>query len=63
MKYIEGFSENNQGTTVELTRREILALLAKLDNAPNRRTILSPCGRIVVRAVEDREHHIPAVTH
>jgi hypothetical protein len=57
MKYIEGFAENNQGATLELTRRNLTTLLAKLDDPLSVRTLLSPCGKIYVKAVEDDRHY------
>lgn len=42
---------------LELTRRNLEALLAKLDDPESARTLVSPCGRISVRAVEDKVHY------
>ncbi len=51
MKYIPGHK------TVELTRRNLLALLAKLDDPDSLRTIIDSEGAMAVRAVEDSEHY------
>lgn len=57
MKYIEtdGFGLHR----VELTRRNLLSLLAKLDgNPPNSAcTLIDPDTKIAVRAVEDDVHY------
>lgn len=42
---------------VELTRRNLLALLEKLDDPDSARTIIDGEGRIAVHAVEDIEHY------
>jgi hypothetical protein len=42
---------------VELTRRNLNALLAKLDDPLSHRTLLDPDCQIAVRAVEDPEHY------
>lgn len=46
---------------VELTRRNLTALLAKLDDPDSQRTLISPGFHgdpvIAVRAVEDEEHY------
>lgn len=54
MKYIEGGPP-----TVELTRRNLLSLLAKLDGHPvgSTCTLIDPDNRIAVKAVEDSEHY------
>lgn len=57
MKYIEGFAENNQGATLELTRRNLEILLAKLDDPLSGTTLLTPCGKMWVKAVENDEHY------
>lgn len=49
MKYIE------DGRIVELTARNVAALLAKLDDRLSARALLSPEGDVMVRAVEDAE--------
>lgn len=45
--------------SLELSRRNLTALLAKLDGHPagSLCTIVSTCGRMVVKAVEDAEHY------
>jgi hypothetical protein len=58
MKYI--LTGNETGLpTVELTRRNLLALLAKLDgNPPNSKcTIIDPQEKVAVKAVENEEHY------
>ena len=56
MRYID-----NEGDfpIVELTRRNLVALLAKLDGHPpdSARTLIDPEDRIAVRAVEDAAHY------
>ena len=42
---------------LELTRRNLQALLDKLDDAQSARMIVAPDRSIVVRAVEDDEHY------
>lgn len=57
MKYVErGIL---QMPTVELTRRNLMALLAKLDGQPSDSmcTIVDPDHRIAVKAVEDAAHY------
>jgi hypothetical protein len=46
VKYIK------KGQIVELTVRNITALLAKLDDRVSARTLISPAGDVIVRAVE-----------
>lgn len=54
MKYIE-----NEGDypILELTRRNLQALLDKLDDPLSNRTLTDPDRQIMVRAVEDQEHY------
>lgn len=42
---------------VELTRRNLTALLEKLDDPCSARTLISPDGLVAVKAVEDAEHY------
>lgn len=42
---------------VELTRRNLEALLAKLDDPLSHRTLVDPANHIAVRAVEDSDHY------
>ncbi len=42
---------------VELTRRNLTVLLAKLDDPLSVRTILDGEGKVAVRAVEDKAHY------
>lgn len=42
---------------VELTRRNLTALLEKLDDPASARILISPERTIAVRAVEDAEHY------
>lgn len=57
MKFLE--RGDLQIPTVELTRRNLLALLAKLDGKPSDLlcTVVDPSGSIAVKAVEDDEHY------
>jgi len=43
--------------TVELTRRNLEALLAKLDDPLSERTLINGSGTIAVKAVPDEEHY------
>lgn len=43
--------------TLELTRRNLMALLAKLDDPLSYRTLMDGEDQIYVRAVEDVEHY------
>ena len=55
MKYIE-----TQGAglpVVELTERNLRALLEKLTDPNSQRTIIDPDSNIAVRAVPDEEHY------
>lgn len=47
----------DQVVMVELTRRNLTVLLAKLDDLHSARTIVAPTGDVVIRAVEDIEHY------
>jgi len=42
---------------LEMTRRNLVSLLEKLDDPNSARMIGDPDGNIVVRAVEDSEHY------
>lgn len=57
MRYIS----DDRLPVLELSRRNLEALLAKLDDPASARTLLSPGGPgdpvIAVRAVEDAEHY------
>ena len=57
MKYVPGDETNIQ--RIELSRRNLISLLAKLDgNPPNSAcTLIDPDNRIAVKAVEDAEHY------
>lgn len=52
MRFIEG-----EVPTVELTRRNLTTLLAKLDDPLSHRTLLCPDSKVYVKAVEDQEHY------
>lgn len=54
MKFIE--SEGDY-PIVELTRRNLTGLLAKLDDPLSARSLIDPDRRIMVRAVEDADHY------
>lgn len=43
--------------TVELTRRNLQTLLAKLDDPSSARTLIDPDWIIAVKAVEDEAHY------
>ena len=43
---------------LELTRRNLEALLAKLDDPVSQRVLIDPDHTIAVRAVEDEEHYL-----
>ena len=43
--------------TLELSKRNLQALLAKLDDPNSKRTIIDPDNQIAVKAVPDREHY------
>ena len=53
MKYTEAGGRR----TLELTRRNLTVLLAKLDDPSSLRTIIDPDDQIAVHAVEDYEHY------
>lgn len=53
MKYVE----TNSMPVVELTRRNLTVLLAKLDDPASARTLIDGTNAIAVRAVEDEEHY------
>lgn len=58
MKFVESESECAAGVHVlELTRRNLQALLAKLDDPLSERMLIAPGGRLAVKAVEDDEHY------
>lgn len=44
-------------STLELTRRNLEGLLAKLDDPHSLRTLIAPEGTIAVVAVENDEHY------
>lgn len=52
MKFIDG-----ELPVLELTRRNLTTLLAKLDDPISARMIIDPDNIIAVRAVEDSEHY------
>lgn len=56
LKFIPS-SENDLVGTLELSRRNIEILIAKLSDPKGARTLIDPDGRIAVRAVEDHEHY------
>jgi hypothetical protein len=51
------FIPSDDTPTLELTRRNLETLLAKLDDPKSLRTLLDPDEHIYVRAVEDAEHY------
>ena len=56
MKYIDR-DHTGYLPMVELTRRNLQALLDKLDDPLSERTLIDPTYRIAVKAVEDSEHY------
>lgn len=56
MKYIDD-SAYGDFPTVELTRRNLQALLDKLDDPNSNRTLIDGDRRVAVRSVEDDEHY------
>jgi hypothetical protein len=54
VRYIE---EGEEIPVVELTRRNLIALLAKLDDPLSARTLVDPEHKIAVTAVPDEEHY------
>lgn len=61
-------SEGEGVAYLELTRRNLVTLLSKLDGYPvdSECTLISPCRGIVVKAVEDAEHYsdrVPGDVH
>ena len=57
MKYIEAVDNELALPMVELTRRNLETLLAKLDDPISARTLVCPDDRIAVRAVENSAHY------
>lgn len=55
MKFIP--SNSDKAPTLELTRRNLETLLAKLDDPLSQRTLLDPDDKVYVRAVEDDQHY------
>jgi hypothetical protein len=56
MKYLKPHRPG-EVPVVELTRRNLVALLEKLDDPKSARTLVDRTDRIAVRAVEDVEHY------
>lgn len=54
LKYIDDVGDY---PVVELTRRNLTSLLAKLDDPLSNRAIIDGERRVMVRAVEDAEHY------
>ena len=58
MKFIADQNNTEFGVpTVELTRRNLMALLTKLDDPASMRTIIDGERTIAIKAVEDEEHY------
>lgn len=55
MKFIE--ASDGRRHVVELTRRNLTILLAKLDDPLSEAGIIAPGGLVEVQAVEDDEHY------
>lgn len=56
MKYIPR-QDGAPIATIELSRRNLEVLLAKLDDPASARTIIDGQGHIAVKAVENEEHY------
>jgi len=54
MKYI---SDKDKLPVLELSRRNLETLLAKLDDLLSVRTLVDPDNKIAVKAVENEEHY------
>ena len=62
MKYTDdwqrtAFNPRGEVPIVELTRRNLEVLLAKLDDPLSQRTLIDPDGIIAIRAVENDAHY------
>ena len=59
MRYVKKEESATGYPTVELTRRNLESLLAKLDGHPpdSSCTLIDPSFRVAVRAVENEEHY------
>lgn len=57
LKRLKYLDDGDGRPTLELTERNLLALLAKLADPASGRRLISPCGRIQVRAVPNEEHY------
>jgi hypothetical protein len=57
VKYIPATLADRQLPTLELTRRNLEILLAKLDDPESARTIIGPENNFMVRAVENEAHY------
>lgn len=57
MKFIESVKGSAHVGVLELSRRNLEALLAKLDDPNSARTLIDPDRKIVVRSVENAEHY------
>jgi len=55
MRYVA--SVDGRMPVVQLTRRNLLTLLAKLDDPLSARTLIDPDGMIAVTAVPDNHHY------
>lgn len=51
------FNNSGQMPILELSRRNLETLLAKLDDPASARTLVAPTHDIAVRAVENEEHY------
>lgn len=57
MKFIDAGSHDTGYHVLELTRRNLEILLAKLDDPLSAASMLAPGGMIFVKAVENDEHY------
>lgn len=51
------FIEDEYRHIIELSRRNLTTLLAKLDDPLSNKTLIAPGDRIMVKAVADEEHY------
>lgn len=66
MRYYQPEEIGSDVPMLELTRRNLETLLAKLDDSNSVRMLIAPGGEIMVRAVEDEVHYktrLPGVTY
>lgn len=59
MRFVEKGSEGGYAHVhvIELTERNLRALLEKLTDPDSKRTLVDPSNKIIVKAVSDSEHY------